>query len=342
MRVPDPLGEWKASDHDPRAMIPRAPDDFAGPFYRVYREGLIRNWNGRAVQPAPERRGLDFNRNFPVLLRPPSLGGDDQMNPQDLRLYRALGALCEQVTTYPCKTSYEAFFAVPGQPMTRGAKDWAYEHLGLPGFTMELWDLDARAGSRDYVRVGARGLMALTPSEREDDELKRLAWNDRELGGAGFVPWAPFQHPQLGPVEVGGWDTKFCRQNAPPRFLPEECRRVAAFAVKLGLAAPRVQIRRVQVTALTEGTWRVAVEVGNEAFMGTALTKVGADLKASKPVEAQLDVPAGVQILSGQAGQDLGHLEGWGGGNRGWWGDPAAARSTAWAEWVLLAPPVPA
>src|SRR3954467_5874012 len=37
-----------------------------------------------------------------------------------------------------------------------------------------------------------------------EDDLKMLAWSDNEMGGRGFIDWYPFQHPQLGPVEVGG------------------------------------------------------------------------------------------------------------------------------------------
>jgi hypothetical protein len=33
--------------------------------------------------------------------------------------------------------------------------------------------------------------------------LKMLSWNDRELGGDGFVFWKPFDHPQLARVELG-------------------------------------------------------------------------------------------------------------------------------------------
>ena len=33
-----------------------------------------------------------------------------------------------------------------------------------------------------------------------------LAWSDEKLAGQGYVDWYPFEHPQLGPVEMGGWN----------------------------------------------------------------------------------------------------------------------------------------
>lgn len=66
MRVPDPDGEWKVSAKDPRLMIPRLPHEFGGQYYRLYMEGMIRNFDGVEVKPAPARFGLDMNRQFPA------------------------------------------------------------------------------------------------------------------------------------------------------------------------------------------------------------------------------------------------------------------------------------
>lgn len=66
MRIPDPDGEWKVSSKDPRLMIPRLPHEYGGKYYRLYMEGLIRNYDGLEVKAAPARWGLDLNRQFPV------------------------------------------------------------------------------------------------------------------------------------------------------------------------------------------------------------------------------------------------------------------------------------
>lgn len=38
--------------------------------------------------------------------------------------------------------------------MTKGSKDWAYDYLGMIAYTMELWDLDVRAGAHSYREIG--------------------------------------------------------------------------------------------------------------------------------------------------------------------------------------------
>ena len=38
-----------------------------------------------------------------------------------------------------------------------------------------------------------------------DDDLRLYRWNTEKLGGLAHVPWRPFDHPQLGRIEIGGW-----------------------------------------------------------------------------------------------------------------------------------------
>ena len=39
-----------------------------------------------------------------------------------------------------------------------------------------------------------------------EDNLKLLAWSDKHCNRQAYVDWKPFKHPQLGAVEIGGWD----------------------------------------------------------------------------------------------------------------------------------------
>jgi murein tripeptide amidase MpaA len=149
-----------------------------------------------------------------------------------------------------------------------------------------------------------------------------LAWNDRELGGEGFVPWTPFEHPQLGHVEVGGWKTKFTSQNPPPKFLKAECEKLARFALSHASTAPRLE-GRLEVEEFSPGIRRLELTVENTGYLPTNVTRVAADRKLVKPVEAEIKVPEGASLISGRAEVELGHLAGrsalW--GNR--WKDAA-------------------
>jgi hypothetical protein len=66
MRVEDPTGEFVESGEVPNLMLPRTLDD-EGPFYKLYPEGVIENYDGRTV-PSPSFLSdspTDLNRNFP-------------------------------------------------------------------------------------------------------------------------------------------------------------------------------------------------------------------------------------------------------------------------------------
>ena len=71
MRVVDPTGELVESSICPGLLVPRRPDD-VGPFYKLYPEGEIENFDGVTI-PDPWFLGdnaTDFNRNFSWHWRP--------------------------------------------------------------------------------------------------------------------------------------------------------------------------------------------------------------------------------------------------------------------------------
>jgi hypothetical protein len=66
MRVEDPTGEFVESSEMPGLMVARTIDD-EGPFYKLYPEGVIENYDGRTI-PSPtflSDSPTDLNRNFP-------------------------------------------------------------------------------------------------------------------------------------------------------------------------------------------------------------------------------------------------------------------------------------
>lgn len=65
MRVRDPKGAWKVSEHDSRLMRPREFHEQGGVYYHRFVEGRVRDFNGYTMRDAPPRFGLDLNRNFP-------------------------------------------------------------------------------------------------------------------------------------------------------------------------------------------------------------------------------------------------------------------------------------
>jgi len=347
MRVLHPDGDWKVDTEDPRLMVRRQPEDRTGRFYRIFVEGEITGWDGRAIPPVQRPMGLDFNRNYPafwnpeakqpgagpyplsepetralatflidhpniggyvayhtsggVLLRPPSNGGDDKISEADLEGFKRIGEICTRATGYPCKSTYDAF-NYPGQSaLVKGADDWAYEHYGVQAYTFELWDMDGRAGAHGYAQIGVKGLIKLSEAQVIEDGRKLLRWNDEVLGGRGFTDWTPFEHPQLGPVEIGGWDPKFAEQNPPEgALLEEEVTRAAAFTFQHCLAMPRLAFGRVEVKAVGGGIYELAVEVQNTGFLPTNVTELAVQNKRSTGVKVVVE---GAEVLAHRGGE---------------------------------------
>lgn len=66
MRIPDPNGAWKANPDESRLMMRRDPIETGGKYYRIFPEGLIKNYDGATVQVRAPKQNLDLNRNFPA------------------------------------------------------------------------------------------------------------------------------------------------------------------------------------------------------------------------------------------------------------------------------------
>lgn len=383
MRVPDPLGSWKVSPDDARLMVARGPTETGGAYYRLLTEGLVpadAPDHGPRGTPAP---GLDFNRNFPagwrphgaqagagpypasepevravvdfiathpnigagvalhsysgVLLRPSSTRPDDDLPPEDLTLYTRLGQEATRLAGYPAASAYHAF-REPGAPGISGAfDDWLYEHLGCLGWTLELWSPQRAAGIElaDYLAWGRDHPPA--------DDARLLAFADTLPAPWGYVDWYAFDHPQLGPVELGGFNALWFFWNPPPPLLEAEIARVPAWLAAHALVLPELTVLDACADTLGAGLYRVTLTVGNAGYLPTHITTRGAQLAAAREVIAEIALPEGASLVAGAARQGLGQLAGrsrHANAPYGWAGlrqDDATDRATA--TWVVRAPP---
>jgi len=238
-----------------------------------------------------------------AILRPYSNRPDDEIREHDLAVYKALGDRGTEITGYPNISVYHDFSYDPKKFITGAFDDWAYDYYGVFAFTIEFWSMARAAG------VEVENFIEFFRDPPEEASLKMLAWNDRELGGEGFVPWRPFDHPQLGRVEIGGWKTKFTAQNPPPKFLEAECEKLARFALSHASTAPRLRTR-LATEELSPGLRRLELVVENAGYLPTNVSRVATDKKLARPVEVRLELPQGASLVSGELEVELGHLAG--------------------------------
>jgi hypothetical protein len=214
--------------------------------------------------------------------------------------------------------------------------DWMYEHQGVFAWTVEIWSPQRQAGIADYKFI------EWYREHPVEDDLKLLKWNDDVLGGRGFVDWYAFEHPQLGAVELGGWDTLYTWSNPPHAQLEQEIARFPAWLLWQLSISPRLELFNAVATRLADDAWRVRCVVHNTGWLPSYVTKRALDHKLTRGVLCEIELPAGATLETGLPRVELGQLEGraykpatpssW----AGWSGDVTDDR--AQAEWVIRAP----
>jgi len=286
---------------DPRIMVPRE-DGVEGPFYRLEREG--RDLNGDGVINSDGIGGSDMNRNFPFnwapayrqlgafnfplsepetwaaanfvndhpnitqivhghtsggfIYRLPSASDPREFDTTDLALIEELGAFYTEDTGRPVRPS-----AVDPEDHRHGTFiSFGYHVYGIIGWVPEYWP-GPSSWVPDYEGTG------------EITELDEHRANDEELGGRYFKDWTPFEHPELGPVEIGGWHTKYWNQNPPRELLEEELRVQVPWILHLARQSPLIRLGEPEVVAVGDDRFLIRVQVTNEGYLPTHLTQRG-------------------------------------------------------------------
>jgi murein tripeptide amidase MpaA len=325
-------------------------EEGSGPYYRLLAEGVIQNYDGVRIPSAPRREGIDPNRQFPYKWErkvkgswdageypgsEPEVGAllraitdrknicfymayhtfsgvhiraygdqtDEALPADDLWTFEVLGEMATELTGYPLISGYHDFRYHPKSVIRGVGDDWSYDHLGMYGWTTEFWNALNAAGLDDAHPLEWYRTHSL------DDELQLLAWVDDNVPG-GYVEWYEFDHPQLGRVELGGWNSELVFRNPPPHLLQAEVEPHSQLAVRMALSSPILRHRDTIVESLGGDTWRVRVVVENAGWMKTEVTQRGLDSGYVLPMIAQIDLPDGASLVGGSARLELGQLAG--------------------------------
>src|SRR5215207_942766 len=350
MRIEDPNGAWKIHPDDPRLMVRRDPIETGGKYYRILPEGLLKNYDGVTINVRRPKESLDLNRNFPanwrtesdqhgagdfptsetearnlvefvmkhknitgvisfhtmsgVLLRGFSVRPDEEQNTDDLWTFQKIGAKGTEITGYPHISTYGDFQYHPKQVITGAFDEWSYEHRGVYSWTVEFWSPKKEAGIENIKYI------EWYREHPVEDDLKLLKWNDEVLKGRGYVNWYAFKHPQLGKIELGGWDTLHMWSNVPLEFLEKEISPFPEWIVWHALISPKLAVRETSVTSLGGDSFRIRLVLQNEGWLPTYVTKKALEKNVTRGVIAEITLPKGGTLESGREREELGELEG--------------------------------
>jgi hypothetical protein len=165
-------------------------------------------------------------------------------------------------------------------------------------------------------------------TRRSREDIEQIGrWDKEHNGGRVVGAWRPFEHPQLGPVEIGGYDPRIGIWNAPEARIAELCDAHTRVLLRVASLAPRVTVTPGPVEPLGGGLHRVTAVVENRGYLPTYVLSSSRDLPWNDPLRARIVPGEGVTLAGGDASQIVGHLEGWGSYDNG--GTPSFARTTA-------------
>lgn len=314
MRRKSPYGQFIEDPTDPRRMI-RVPEGQQGVYELLGNEGLDNdgdglvnedgaggydpnrdwgwNWQPNFIQRGaykypfslPESRAVadfimshpniaaaqNFHNNGGMILRPPG-GAEDEplMTRQDIAVYDAIGKKGEElIPGYRYLITYKDLYSVYG-----GQLDWLYFGRGVFAVCNELWMANmlynTSSGDRQAEQYSADKFLML-----ED----------------AFVPWKPFNHPQYGEIEIGGFK-KYYGRNHPGFLLEMDAHRNALFTIWHGFQTPKVTVDRITVKDVGNGLKEVTAVIKNERIIPTHSTH---------DVRNKIEVPNMVTISGGQA-----------------------------------------
>jgi hypothetical protein len=298
-------GTHRISHDDPRLMERVPPWEF-GDWVLLGQEGLDNDGDGRVNEDPPG--GYDPNRNYAADWQPNYVQGGSMNYPfelpearalndfmtarpniagmqsfhnsggmilrgpgtawfgdyprPDIRVYDELGEWGERMLPYyDYLVIWRGLYTVHG-----GSIDWTNDGLGIVSLSNELWN------GGQYFQSPLLQRQQQDPRSPIGDRKSRFFFDDFLEFGDQFVDWAPFEHPQFGPVEMGGWKKLSGRVN--PRFMSMELfHRNMAFTLYHADQMPLMTMGATTVERLGGNTFRVRVDIRNDRLIPTITEK---------------------------------------------------------------------
>lgn len=297
MRRKNPNGQYIVDPKDPRRMI-RVADGEKAEYDLLGNEGLDNdgdgqinedgvggydpnrdfgwNWQPNYIQRGawkypfslPENRAIEqfimshpniaasqsYHNNGGMILRGPGAGEDESLiSRQDIAVYDAIGKKGEElIPGYRYIITYKDLYSVYG-----GEFDWFYFGRGIFGVSNELWMSNMLYNNPNATNVDRQG------EQYSADKFLMLEDN--------FVPWKPYNHPQYGEIEIGGFKKQYGR-NHPGFLLEMDAHRNALFTIFHGYHTPKLSVDEIEVKEVGNGLREVTAVIRNERIIPTHST----------------------------------------------------------------------
>lgn len=249
---------------------------------------------------------LGYHTGPAAVLRPPSTGSLADMDQEDDQVCQDIALIGARETGFPVVPVIEYHDGRSRDINLRGHfHNFGYQHLGLFVYEFELGTMLNTAGLSTEEVFAAR-----TAEEGEEHMRRVLRWWDANAPDYPlFAPWQPCEHPQLGPVEVGGL-VRPLMYNPGLMQLPRIAEATYRFTLEHAALHPRVVLEDVTAESVGGPVYRVRARVANRGHFPTHVSDRGRGLARLRPTRVEFCPAEGVRLLSAQGHVEVGHLEG--------------------------------
>lgn len=217
---------------------------------------------------------------------------------------------------------------------------WAYHHRGLATLAIRPFEIPlpgerpARAGRTpaaptpeapegepppsEAAPETAPGEVPATepppqapPAQKPSDDARRLAWLAAQGVTDAHLGWTPFEHPDLGPIEIGGL-RPYAFSEPPAALGAQLAEKHLGFLVSLGPLLARPRLVEVRARELAPGLVELGAVLENGALLPLE-TAAGRRARARRPARVDLLLPEGARIVAGPPFELVRELAGVGG-----------------------------
>jgi len=249
---------------------------------------------------------LGYHTGPAAVLRPPSTGSDNDLDEHDVRVMEDLARIGSKHTEFPVIPVVKYHWKRGRDINLRGHfHNFGYHHMGLFVFEFELGVIQNSAG------ITTEQQFAVETYEDREELMRKLMqwWDSQEERDPIYHPWEPFQHPQLGDVEIGGF---LRRHMAGPtlRDLARISEGTYKFTLEHARKHPQVVLEDVHADAVGEQVFCIRARVANRGEFPTHVSSKGRNLRRLRSVRVEFHPAEGVKLLSAQGHHSLGHLNG--------------------------------
>lgn len=186
---------------------------------------------------------------------------------------------------------------------------WAYYHLGIPIFSLDLFSLNKVKEENKQSESGItndsipeKKNVKQKPKEKEEvaadpKEKAMLAFSDKVLDGKGFIEWEKYTHPTLGEVEIGGF-VPYMNSTPPFSMVDSLLSLQLPWVFELADKLPELAIYESKVIAKGAGIYQLEIWVENKGFLPYPIA-IGKRNEQPYPVILTLE-GKGIEFLEGK------------------------------------------